>query len=46
MEQIVHELRKPDMLIGQGLTVPKVIRRLEIDSNPILNKRLSVQLIQ
>ena len=29
-EQIVHKLREADVLIGQGLAVPEVIRRLEI----------------
>lgn len=29
-EQIVHKLREADVLIGQGLAVPEVTRRLEI----------------
>ena len=29
-EQIVHKLREADVLIGQGLAVPEVIRRLEV----------------
>lgn len=29
-EQIVHKLREADVLIGQGLAVPEVIRRPEV----------------
>ena len=29
-EQVIHKLREADVLIGQGLAVPEVIRRLEV----------------
>lgn len=29
-EQIVRKLREADVLIGQGLAVPEVVRRLEV----------------
>jgi len=29
-EQVVHKLREADVLIGQGLSVPEAIRRLEV----------------
>jgi hypothetical protein len=31
-EQIVHKLREADVLIGQGLAVPEVIRASELAS--------------
>ena len=41
-EQIIHKLREADVLIGQGVAVPEVSRRLAVSDQIAGDRRMNV----